>query len=224
MDSPEFIKIDREKNDLLNKIREEVDKIVDALGKHIDEGIKETVVFLIALEIPTEGSCEGHIDYGYNGPWVDISAPNRPEERFIGEIEAYQEIADKYNISIEEVKKALYNKESPYHQEVRDAFIEVSKKGETLEYKKWKKENEKLYKKVKELLEEFYKDRKVEDDIRLIIEEYATFYRIKNAGSEPIPEEMSEEERKIRGEKLKRNQEEMKAFTEFLKRKFFESA
>ena len=223
MGSPELIKINREeKIELLNNIREKVNQIVDALGKPIDEGIKETVVFLTALGIPTEGSCEGHIDHGYNGPWVDISYPNMPEERFIGERETYEEIAKKYNVSIEEIKKAFYDKSSPYHQEIIKIHIEISKRGETDEFKKWREENKKLYERVKELLEEFYKDREVEDNVRLIIEEYATFYRIKNAGSKSISKEMNEEERKIREERLNKYQKEMREFTEFLKRKFFE--
>jgi hypothetical protein len=42
----------------------------------IDKGILETVVALNALDIPTSGSCEGHLDHGLPYPWVDIESEN----------------------------------------------------------------------------------------------------------------------------------------------------
>lgn len=61
----------------LQKIRAEVDEVVDGLGQPIDEGIKETVVYLNALGVETSASCEGHLKKldGQNGipaPWVEI--------------------------------------------------------------------------------------------------------------------------------------------------------
>ena len=55
----------------LKKIRERVDKMADALGKPVEEGIKETVTMLNAFDLITSGSCQGHLGRGI-GPWVEI--------------------------------------------------------------------------------------------------------------------------------------------------------
>ena len=52
----------------------EVDKIVDPLDKHVDEGIKDTVIALQLLGFETDGSCEGHTDHGVCSPWIDITS------------------------------------------------------------------------------------------------------------------------------------------------------
>lgn len=41
----------------------------------IDEKIKPLVFELNRLKIPTSGSCEGHVDHGFPGPWVSIYVP-----------------------------------------------------------------------------------------------------------------------------------------------------
>lgn len=60
------------------------EKIIDALGKKIDPGIKDAVIGLKAAGINTVASCEGHIDHGMPAPWIQIEAPNEPKERFVG--------------------------------------------------------------------------------------------------------------------------------------------
>jgi hypothetical protein len=55
-----------------NLVAEEVETITDRLGKPIDEGIKETVIALRLHNFNTSGSCEGHLNWGYAYPWVDI--------------------------------------------------------------------------------------------------------------------------------------------------------
>jgi hypothetical protein len=49
--------------------------VTDGLGKPIDAGIKPAVIALRALGLNTTMSCEGHMDHGIAGPWVDIFAP-----------------------------------------------------------------------------------------------------------------------------------------------------
>lgn len=56
------------------EVQQEVARIVDGLGKEIDPGIRDTVVALKAHDIHTTGSCEGHLDHGIAGPWVDIES------------------------------------------------------------------------------------------------------------------------------------------------------
>jgi hypothetical protein len=98
----------------------------------IDSKIKETVIALMALGIPASASCEGHLDHGYGASWIEIMAPNKPEEKFIGEKEIYQKVAQKYGISIKDVKRYRYP------EAYKEAIKEMSKNEETLEYKKWR--------------------------------------------------------------------------------------
>ncbi len=44
----------------------------DQLGKKLDPKIKDVVVSLWSAGFETTGSCEGHLDWGLKGPWVDI--------------------------------------------------------------------------------------------------------------------------------------------------------
>lgn len=210
----------QEENLKLQEIRQEVENIGDRLGKPIDEGIKESVVMFKANELPTSDSCEGHIERGLPVPYVEVSASNEPEERFVGQNEAFEKVAKKYNITPEEAKT------SKIDQAYWEAMKECSQNEETEEYKKWNKENEKLLANGHNLLEEFYKERKVEPDEKLQIEEGVGNFRIHNGGEayQPIIEnerEFSEEEKKIRAEKLKKYRPEMKKFTNFLKEKYF---
>ncbi len=69
------------KNDKIRKlevVRKEVEFIVDKLGLEIDEGIKESVAVLRAMDFPTISSCAGHTnqeDDGYGVPYIHISEP-----------------------------------------------------------------------------------------------------------------------------------------------------
>lgn len=212
----------QEKENRLNKIREEVDKIVDAVGMPIDPNIKETVVALMALEFPTTASCEGHLEpgSGLGAPWVEIAAPNEPEERFVGEKEIYQKIAEKYGIPVDDVKRAKH------FEAYTEAIKMASQNDETPEYKKWRQENQKLMNKVEDLLAEFYRNREVAPNIRLEIEKFeeGDFFRIHNGGEDykTTTEKITEEQIKIKEERLKQYQKEMQEFAEFLKKKYFE--
>jgi len=210
----------QEKNLKLEEIRHDVESISDRLGKPIEEGIKETVVMFKANELPTSDSCEGHIERGLPVPYVEVSPSNEPEERFVGQNEAFEKVAKKYNITPEEAKT------SKIDEAYWEAMKECSQNEETEEYKKWNKENEKLLANSHNLLEEFYKERQVEPDEKLEIDEGVGNFRIHNGGEDyqPIIEnggEFSEEEKKARAEKLEKYRPEMKEFTTFLKEKYF---
>lgn len=209
-----------EKNLKLEEIRHEVENIGDRIGRPIDEGIRETVVMFKANELPTSDSCEGHVERGLPVPYIEVSALNQPEERFISQNEAFEKAAKKYNLTVEEAKT------SKIDEAYWEAMKECSQNGETEEYKKWNKENEKLLAKGHTLLEEFYKERQVDPDVKLQIEEGIGNFRIHNGGEDyqPVIEnerEFSEEEKKARAEKLKKYRPEMKEFTEFLKKQYF---
>src|SRR3989338_2088491 len=84
---------------------------------------------------------------------------------------------------------------------------ECSQNEETEEYKKWNKENEKLLAKGHNLLEEFYKERKVEPDVKLQIEEGVGNFRIHNGGEDYQP--VIEEEREFTEKEKKNNPEKI---------------
>jgi len=158
-----------------------------------------------------------------SAPWVEISAPDEPEEKFIEQDTAFEKVSKKYKIPVEKAKRML-NLDAYW-----EAIKECSKNGETDEFQEWRQENQKLMQKAKNFLDEFYKDRKVEPNIKLEIEEGVEGdFRIYNGGEDynPIIEEdkkLSEEEKKIISEKLEKYQGEMKKFTKFLKDKYFNS-
>src|SRR5438128_2510552 len=83
----------------------EVEGIKDALGRGLDNHIKEAVVALNLLGVHTSASCEGHIDHGRPSPWIEIEAPNKPEERFVNQKSIFQKMAQKYGIPYEHVKR-----------------------------------------------------------------------------------------------------------------------
>ena len=218
-ESDENTKENQEKNLKLEGIRQEVENIGDRLGKPIDEGIKESVVMFKANDLPTSDFCEGHIERGLPVPYVEVSAPNEPEERFVGQNEAFWRVAKKYNITPEEAKT------SKIDEAYWEAMKECSQNEETAEYQKWNKENEKLLAKGHNLLKEFYKERQVEPDLKLEIEEDVGNFRIHNGGKnyQPVIEEeqkFTEEEKKIRAEKIEKYRAEMDEFTKFLQNKF----
>lgn len=212
----------QEKNLKLEEIRREVEDIGDRLGKPIDEGIKETVVMFKANELPTSDSCEGHIESGLSVPYVQVSVPNEPDERFIGQNEAFDKVAEKYNITVEEART------SKIDEAYWEAMKECSQNEETEGYKNWNEENGKLLTKGRDLLDEFYRKRQVEPSLKLQIEEGVGNFRIHNGGEDyqPVIEEeraFTEEEKKARAEKVEKYRSEMKEFTEFLRKKFMGS-
>jgi hypothetical protein len=201
----------------LNKLRKKVDKITDALGMPVDEGIKEAVIIFNAVGLYTSASCEGHLDHGLPAPWIDVEAPNEPKERYVGENEIYRKVARKYNLKIEELRRG-YNMDAWW-----EAIKEAEKSGETKEYKIWRKENQKLLKKAKKFLNEFYKNRKVDSDVKLKIDIFGNgSFRIHNGGKYyKLVNDLSRKEKREVKKMLEKFREEMNAFTEFLKNKYF---
>lgn len=88
-----------DKKEELERIRKDFENRADAEGFGIDKSIKETVIILNALGMPTSESCEEHIEEGVPAPWVRISAPNEPGERFVGQNASFEKVAEKYKMS-----------------------------------------------------------------------------------------------------------------------------
>ena len=209
------------KEEHLESIRADIEQIVDAEGKPIDEGIKESVIAFNALEIPTTQSCEGHAEEheGRPLPWVRVGAEGEPEEKFVGQKEAFEKAAKEHNVPLEELKRAM--PEDLYW----DVMKGVSQNEGTPEYKGWEQKNNVLYEKVRGLLEEFYKDQETDPDVRLESDESNgrefEIHSHEEKMKDLIFNEMSPEEREQIAKKLPQRQAEMKAFTQFLKEKYF---
>lgn len=188
-----------EKEQRWQEMAARVEKITDKLGMPVDEGIKETVIVLNLLGLPTVQSCEGHPHRGVCGPWVDL----RPD-------------------GIE----AIYEN----HERALQVLVEVSRKEITRE------EQASAYQKVNEadaaarepmiLLAErliayltaFYAGRQTPYDCVLTVHVVGMGYRLEcygtsmQFGSYALPRN---------AERLQPYQEEMRAFTEFLKARYF---
>lgn len=199
----------------------EIDEIVDATGRGIDKGIKESVIALNVNGISTSQSCEGHaeVEGGHRPwPWVEVSAPNEPAERFVGQAELFEESARAHGVQVDELKRG--RPEELYWNVVRKA----SENPETPEYKRWREDNLALFEKTKGLLAEFYRDRNVVAEIAIRAEE-------SNGGPFELSSEKALlmrflEKQLTHAEKLgllhalPQRQEEMRAFSEFLKQRF----
>jgi len=221
----------------LEKVKAEVEGFKDALNLGMDEGIKDTVIYLKALGYNTSQSCEGHLEMEgqkWNHiPYVSFEAVDMPEYRYEGQQEIYERIASENNISVDDI-----NRNEEYESLNTKAWDELSAlhgKGDwpmTQETVDWVKRNTKLYKDLEGLLDEFYKDRKVEEENKLVLTgNYKTSLRITNnagihnkADSEDgfiysNGNEVTGSDEEI-AQKIENWQGEMKAFTEFLKNKF----
>jgi hypothetical protein len=190
------------------KLTTEFRQMTDRLGKGIDDGILETVVALNALDINTWQSCEGHIDWGIDAPYVDIEAK--------GTEAAEQRVSEAFD-KADEVHRKIMHSPQDVHVNV-DEVDELYKEAHRL-----RKEADKPHleerRKVMVVLEEFYKERQVPYDRRLHIQAIGARSRIESQGA-GLPQILEPE---VRQQKLREYQEEMGAFTKFLKEKFFSS-
>lgn len=198
----------------------ELDEIGDANGLGLDKHIKEVVAAFNVNGFNTGQSCEGHTDSGYGAPWIRVEAPNEPEERFIGERKIYEDVAKKYGVSYEDVRRANN----------QEAWIEAvklcNKQEEAPEFKVWRKESEKLRDRINELVNEFYKERKVGPETHVHVEEVGAQgdFRVRNGGDDyNLVERMKESQKKGLDERLQKYREEIQAFGQFLKNKFLEN-
>jgi hypothetical protein len=166
------------------RIREEVDYIVDGIGKHIDPGIKDAVTAFRYLEFPTNGSCEGRMHGKSNAPWIHFDFIPEPLKG-----------------RLEQAKKAAGGKWNDPTVEglIQEAQGRIISGGERL----------------MALLDEFYKDRNVPSGQRLSLDFYPGSVRLQSQGAATQKYYRSE----LKERHLKEFQEEMIAFTKFIKEK-----
>ncbi|MCC6520682.1 hypothetical protein IT403_01725 [Candidatus Nomurabacteria bacterium] len=184
----------------------EADIIIDGLGKRIDSGIKETVTALKVNDYETTGSCEGHLDHGLPHPWVDVEMSLTADER-----KQMKETIDRLILA------------QNTHKEYDDADLA---KRDIFLSKKVLFEN-----KLSDLLEEFYTQHEPKNlDIKLFLLKTHSDVRIQPTFGRGIGKknwtEFDVQQKRLteleREENLKLSREEMQAFAQFLKKKFFE--
>lgn len=185
---------------------------------NIEAGSIKIVTALNVSEIQTSQSCEGHMyenETGINSPFVEISAKDQPQNRFVGQEKIIPKVAKKYGISEEDTRTMLLHS-MPYE--------EFKNSKETQAYKKWRKENRKIVDRTESLLRDFYKNNNTSEHIRLILKEQnAGQFEMTNTGREqdmPVrgeEKDLTLEQKAELREQLAQYQREMDNFAEFLK-------
>jgi hypothetical protein len=211
----------QEKRKTWLEMLEKIEHVCDALGFPIDTNIRETVVALNLSGMPTSASCEGHTDRGRGAPWITVEAQGRPGERFIGEDEIFQRTAQKYHVSEKEVKKGQN------HEAWKEAMNLAVANGETEEFQAWRKQSQLLLHKLHTILEDFYQGRAVEPGLRLeVVSNTEGTFNIRNGRDdyERRSRALTEDQRLALRVRLAGYQKEMKAFTDFLKEKYYSSS
>ncbi len=210
----------KEKYARLEQIKKEVEGAKDALAKGLDPEIKDTVVALNALEVCTVQSCGGHLEKsGTIAPWVEIAAPNEPRYQYHRQKEIFEEVAKENGVPVEEVEKGY-----PSLELWKKARAQAEKEDETKEHIAWRQKSKRLGKRVQQLLDEFYRGRKSEPDVKLTIEEQEEGdFRLHNGGSDYLKNTEVAQKKSLEGnisERQKLYRQEMQDFAKFLERKF----
>lgn len=190
-------------------MEKEVASWVDGLGLGIDPGIKNTVIVLNLLGFKTSASCEGHMDRALAYPWVDFETEN-------------QEVVA-LNNQQQDIVKRIEEKQSEIQKKYPDlSWGEALRKEESEElnaiYPELHAINDKIEKlskvqlvPLKNLLADFYKNRSIDPDKMITIQERAFLRMYSLGGDWQIVRDDNE-----RLKKLKEYQQEMKLLTDFL--------
>lgn len=183
----------------------ELAHIVDEFSREdpipMDEGIKESVVSLMAHGFRTEASCFGHLNEEDSKPypWIAIRGDAAIDALF--DDERIQENNTKYFDEDIEGKELLT-------QDERDEIKQLQARV------KASKENERQ--RLLGFIAEFYPTRVVEPGIKLTVSPFGWLCSEENIDRDR--EERRDDDLEIKIEKYRA---EMKAFTQFMKNKFF---
>jgi hypothetical protein len=199
--------IERQKEQQRQAVKSEFSYVTDSLGLAIDPGILDTVVALNVLGVNTFQSCEGHSDLGTGAPYIDIEAKRTPE---------LEMLENQATTDFQEAAAAL--KGISLTQEIPDQIQQLYAQAHQLKAEASKPHLQERQKAMN-YLDEFYKDRQVPYDRRLIIVPLFEFgeSRIESQGADLqriAPQDVKER-------KLQEYQGEMREFTLFLKEKYF---
>ncbi len=204
------------KQELWDAMSVDVDHWGDGLNYPVDEGIKETVIVFNLMGIETTASCEGHLDRGLSYPWIDMQT-HSPEIR--GMMNEYFDVQEQENN--EETLLEMKYPDKTYNELLKipeaEKLLGLYDKRHFLR-KAVEERQMQCLEPLNQLLNQFYENRTVSYDNMLVVSDvsWGCDARLHSIGAyrQII---RSEEERSF---KLMEYQEEMKAFTAFLKQKF----
>lgn len=199
-----------------DQLAEEIDAWADGLGYPLDEGIKETVIVLNLLGFTTNGSCEGHLNWGCAYPWVDFSVKSPEGQAIETQIDqiylnGLRELMSKYpELTFDE----LFG--TPEGEEIKPMREKLYVLLDAL-YDLYNDIARSSMKPLLDLIDQFYQDHDVAEDQKLHIFFSNDIIRLVCQGWDVQDKRVGEE----REYYLKLNQQEMMAFTEFLKEIYF---
>jgi len=182
-------------------------RITDARGQPIDPDILETVVVFNLLSVQTTSSCEGHPDRGCPYPWIAVGFFEDDPE-IADDLKSWNNLHDQIN-TLRIAGKTLIEVSSLFHEasQIRDRLLAITLKTLTPLY---------------EYLDAFYADYHSSYDRHLVLDTN----NIGLAGSCLLkPQGANFQEARsldVQQVKLAEYQQEMQAFTAFLKEQFFQ--
>ncbi len=191
-----------EKLEAWHVLSDEVDLWTDRIGMPIDERIKETVIVLNLMGFTTSASCEGHIDWGLPYPWIDFAVNDKEFFNIQNELMEIQKQINGYgdfkDLTDEELQEV-----SNLNKQRLALFSELYRNTQT-----------KLLP-IYALLEKFYsKKKKHYDCVICFPDKYLS--RMQSLGGQWKYVRTPEQKKN----KLKKYQEEMSQFTDFLIREY----
>src|SRR5579884_4283252 len=198
-----------------NALVAKFEKITDRLGMPIDDEIFEVVVALNALNITTVMSCGGHIDErGLIMPWVYISSPDPALEELDEESHRLAKEARILSRVVDDTSREDKERRKEAQRALDEKHLEL-RRNQRKERAIQSVEREKLI----PYLSQFYKDRYVPLDCRLILNIRADGHtRLENqaAGDFYVFSDLETQQRK-----LNECREEFSEFGKFLKAIYF---
>ncbi len=177
-------------------------EVGDKLGRGIDPLAVEAVVGLNALGYTTSGSCEGHLDRGTRGPYLDVHS--REAELFMQKFQRFWEELGIVDIESQLVQKLTPDQKEKYNQlqEEKDRIVS------------------KLIEPIQTLLDEFNIGYPYKEGTQFTYELGPEWLRIQPADIETQYQRTPEEQAKY----LATYQDTLNAFGEFLKNKYYHQA
>lgn len=143
------------------KAEQKLDKVTDAIGKPIEQKIRRTIIALWLHNLPTNGSCEGHTNWGWGAkPWVDIESPP-PQYKWEGEAIFQKKTLAKMNAVLKDISAGPQFNDGIYetYQNKRYDWLKTHSQQKTRKYLEWQDKNHRLLIKVRELILEFERNR-----------------------------------------------------------------
>lgn len=229
MENHNTIESDQRREERKRLWQEKMDEMLkpDVYGYVLDEKIREAVVALNLLGIPTTQSDHGNYS---ESPWIEFMAPE-PQYFYVGERELRHKVLEQKGLSedVMDEKSPLFNREEQVDvwSLSRDVLM---KEGalETEEFTLWNKQTLELVGAVNRLIDEYYSNQhELHDEQRVHIEfpyreaVYARYDHNIPFLTVSIPERIIEKEE--RGVIVQKTQQEMERFGRFLKEKFLSS-